>query len=271
MAVLTIKELSKRFGKKQVLYDISMELEEGVYGLLGPNGSGKTTLMRCVCGILKYSSGTISAPKQIGYLPQRFGAFKELTVYEVLEYYASLKKIPKEKQREEIEKVLSQVNLEEKEKDKIGSLSGGMIRRLGIAQAFLGEPKLIMMDEPTAGLDPEERARFKTAVHRNQRGKCILISTHIVEDVEMLCDQVILLDQGKIRKQASTQQLKEAAKGKVYTVSEKEVLKDPFYVLKDEFIDGQLFMRVLSAEPQPGEPEEPTLEDSYMLYMKGLI
>ena len=273
MTVLKIEGLSKSFHKKKVLSEISLELGNGIYGLLGPNGSGKTTMIRCICGILKPNGGRVAAPEQIGYLPQRFGVFKELTVYEALEYYASLKKIPPKEQREEILKRLSQVNLKEKEKDRVGSLSGGMVRRLGIAQAFLGEPPLILLDEPTAGLDPEERMRFKTILHRNQSNCCILISTHIVEDVEAVCERVILMDQGKIRKEGAAKDLRESARGMVYTVFEEEEggLTEPYYIAREDVLEGKVCMRILSPVVQPGRREEPTLEDSYMLYLKGLI
>ena len=164
--MLTVDNLSKSFGKKTVLDNISVQLTHGVYGLLGPNGSGKTTFMRCVAGIYRYN-GRIITPSNVGYLPQKFGAFRELTVYEVLEYFAELKGIPSNRQGKDIHDCLEDVNLWERHSDKVKTLSGGMIRRLGVAQALLGNPELILVDEPTAGLDPEERLRFKT-----YRGRC---------------------------------------------------------------------------------------------------
>lgn len=195
--MLTVDNLSKSFGKKTVLDNISVQLTHGVYGLLGPNGSGKTTFMRCIAGIYRYN-GRIITPSNVGYLPQKFGAFRELTVYEVLEYFAELKGIPSNRQGKDIHDCLEDVNLWERHSDKVKTLSGGMIRRLGVAQALLGNPELILVDEPTAGLDPEERLRFKNLISQHREDCTILISTHIVEDVEALCDHIIILSHGKI-------------------------------------------------------------------------
>ncbi len=170
--MIEIVTLTKKFKRKTALDEISITFEEGMYGLLGPNGAGKTTLMRSMLGLYRIQQGDIlydghSIKKEddfmqhVGYLPQKFGLFKELTVYEMMEYLATLKKIPKSDQRQQIETCVEQVNLSETINDKVGSLSGGMIRRLGIAQALMGSPKTIIVDEPTAGLDPEERVRFK--------------------------------------------------------------------------------------------------------------
>lgn len=152
--------------------------------------------MRCVAGIYRYN-GRIITPSNVGYLPQKFGAFRELTVYEVLEYFAELKGIPSNRQGKDIHDCLEDVNLWERHSDKIKTLSGGMIRRLGVAQALLGNPELILVDEPTAGLDPEERLRFKNLISQHREDCTILISTHIVEDVEALCDHIIILSHGK--------------------------------------------------------------------------
>ena len=153
-----VKHVNKNFGKRKVLDDICLELENGCYGLLGPNGAGKTTLLRCILKLYPLKEGEICTNKDIGYLPQKFGVFQELTVYDILYYFSTLKKVPKEERDGEIDRVLSLVNLEDRKKERMSRLSGGMLRRVGIAQAILGDPEVLFFDEPTAGLDPEERA-----------------------------------------------------------------------------------------------------------------
>ena len=269
--MLTVDNLSKSFGKKTVLDNISVQLTHGVYGLLGPNGSGKTTFMRCVAGIYRYN-GRIITPSNVGYLPQKFGAFRELTVYEVLEYFAELKGIPSNRQGKDIHDCLEDVNLWERHSDKVKTLSGGMIRRLGVAQVLLGNPELILVDEPTAGLDPEERLRFKNLISQHREDCTILISTHIVEDVEALCDHIIILSHGKSICQDTPENIRKAAMKHVWHVSEKrqKELTSPYYILRREQIDGEAYLRVLSNEEQPGKSIQPTLEDGYINIIRGI-
>lgn len=268
--MLCISNLTKKFGKKIVLNDISLKLEQGIYGLLGPNGSGKTTLMRCVTGIYKYS-GAVDVPSSIGYLPQKFGAFRNLTVNEVLEYFAELKGIPRSEQHGYIDDCLESVHLADRRNDKVRTLSGGMIRRLGVAQAILGNPPLILVDEPTAGLDPEERLRFKSLISQNRHSSTFLISTHIVEDVEALCDHIIIMQKGKVISQDTPENIRKAAQGCVYHLleSEKEKLIEPYFILRSEQKEGKVYLRVLSNRTQPGISVQPTLEDGYMNLIRG--
>lgn len=268
--MLSVSNLTKKFGKKTILDDVSLTLDRGIYGLLGPNGSGKTTLMRCVTGIYKYS-GTVDAPANIGYLPQKFGAFRDLTVNEVLEYFAELKGVPRSAQRKHIEDCLESVHLADRGKDKVKTLSGGMVRRLGVAQAMLGNPPLVLVDEPTAGLDPEERLRFKSLISQNRKNSTFLISTHIVEDVEALCDHIIIMQKGKVICQDTPDNIRKAAERCVYHIleSEREKLIEPYYVLRSEQMDGQIYLRVLSGHAQYGTPVQPTLEDGYMNLIRG--
>ncbi|MDR1699983.1 MAG: ATP-binding cassette domain-containing protein, partial [Lachnoclostridium sp.] len=234
--MLTLENVSKKFRRREVLKNISFQLEEGCYGLLGPNGAGKTTLLRCILKLYPIDSGSIMVEEenQISYLPQKFGMFRELSVYDMLYYFSAVKKIPKVHRKEEIEKVLSLVNLEDRIKEKISRLSGGMQRRLGIAQAIMGDSRILFFDEPTAGLDPEERARFKSLISSISENKTILISTHIVEDIEVTCDRVIILKEGNILKNS--------------TVSEACAMAI------DETNKGGL---------------QPTLEDGYLAIIKG--
>lgn len=271
--MLEINNLSKRFGKRVALNQVSLTLDEGIYGLLGPNGSGKTTLMRCIAGVMRPNSGTISYNNTIGYLPQKFGMFKELTVYETMEYFCSLKKVPKAARRNAILDCLENVNLVDRINDKIGALSGGMIRRLGIAQTMLGNPSLILVDEPTAGLDPEERLRFKNLMRKAFVGKTVLISTHIVEDVESVCNNIIIIDRGSVLTQCSAEELRLAAYGKVFSVpvAEKDRLIDPYYIVREEYGECESNLRVLSPTVQSGPNVSPTIEDGYMLHIRRMI
>lgn len=198
--MIQVSYLKKRFGRKTVLDNVTLCCHRGIYGILGPNGAGKTTLMRCMMGLYSVSEGVIDAPPptEIGYLPQKFGLFRELTVRDMLYYFASLKKIPKAERETAIHKALVRVNMEEHAKQRISTLSGGMHRRIGIAQAILGEPPVLFFDEPTVGLDPEERSRFKSVVRELGKTSTVLFSTHIVEDLEAVCDSVIVMNKGHI-------------------------------------------------------------------------
>lgn len=270
--MLKIDNCTKRFKKKCALNGFSAELENGVYGLLGPNGAGKTTLMRCVCGLYSIDGGNIEKPENIGYLPQKFGMFRQLKVYDMMQYFAILKNIEKRRQREEIEKCVEAVNLSDRLYDKVKSLSGGMIRRLGIAQAMLGSPEIIIFDEPTAGLDPEERMRFKNIINKIKKDNIIIISTHIVSDVEAVCDKIILMDKGRLISQGSGAEIAELAQGKVYLVEQDNMsaLSGDYYIKDTSETGGNQYMRVLSSQQQPGELQTPTVEDGYLCALKGI-
>lgn len=268
--MLTIKNVYYNYKGKTVLNDVTMNLSTGVYGLLGPNGSGKTTLLRCIAGIIMPQKGTIEKPEKIGYLPQNFGMYPELTVYEALRYFAIIKGISSTKCDEAVMSSIELTNLEKQRHERIGNLSGGMVRRIGIAQAIIGAPDLIIVDEPTTGLDPEERMRFKNLIAGISGTQTIIIATHIVDDVESLCDQIILLKNGEIICQEETGLLRNAADGFVYSVplQERDRLTEPFTIMRDETAKGQGFLRVLAPNQQPGIRVAPTLEDGYMLKVK---
>lgn len=202
--------VSKKFRRKEVLRDVSLHLDSGAYGILGPNGAGKTTMIRCMMGLYPVSGGSIKlgVPNwQIGYLPQNFGLFRELSVYDMMYYFCEIKKIPKKNREAAIDEALASVNLTEQRKTKISKLSGGMQRRVGIAQAILGSPPLIVFDEPTVGLDPEERKRFKSMILRQKENSIILFSTHIVADIEDVCDRIIIMDKGEIIKEGTLNEI----------------------------------------------------------------
>ena len=277
--MLEIEGLSKSFGKKEILHNISCQLENGIYGLLGPNGAGKTTFLRCVLGLYP-SKGTISLNEKdiskkretvhIGYLPQSIGVFPGLTVEEHLRYFACLKKVDKDRVDVCIDKALEMVHLEEYKKTKGRKLSGGMIRRLGIAQALLDKPELIIFDEPTTGLDPEERIRFKNIVRQLGKQMIVIMSTHIVEDVEAVCNQIIVMKAGEFSMQGTQEEICRYAEGKVYEIPREE-LTNADYVEREKEVDGKEVLRVLSNRVISAEKSvQPDVEDGYLCILKEL-
>lgn len=278
--MIEIRNLNKSFGKKAVLSNINCCLENGIYGFLGKNGAGKTTLMRCMTGVYgnwrgKVWADGVSIKKKAvmtGYLPQSFGLFKELTVLDMMRYLASAKKIPKKGRDEAILRCPRAVYMEGKIKARVGSLSGGMVRRLGIAQALMGRPKLLLCDEPTAGLDPEERMHFKNILSALGKTETVIVSTHIVEDIEACCDAVIIIDKGEILKIGTCREIADTADGKVYACpkgKETEIAWD--YFMEKQFEqDGQIQYRILSSAALTFPRLEPTLEDGYLCIQKRI-
>lgn len=248
--MIEIVGLTKKYGKREVIKDVTLQLESCTYGLVGPNGAGKTTLIRLLAGILNTNTGKIMLHQEkggIGYLPQKFGCFPELTVYDQMKYFACLKRIRKTQQKDEIVRALKIVNLYEKQNMKCRKLSGGMIRRVGIAQALLGNPALLLLDEPTVGLDPEERNNFNNII-RNLKGKVtILLSTHLVEDIKYLCNRVIVIESGQVLKVADADEIASLAHGRVYKVPENELgnIKESFYIEKYLIENEEKIVKVL--------------------------
>lgn len=205
---LTVDRVSKQYGNKIAVDRISLKLQPGIYGLLGENGAGKTTLMRLLCGILKPTAGSISLDgtdvtaeeyrAELGYLPQDFGYYPDFTGVEFLLYMAALKGLNKAEARRKSREMLELVGLGEMGKKKIKTYSGGMKQRLGIAQALLGEPKLLVLDEPTAGLDPRERVRFRELIAEWGKENIVLLSTHIVSDIEHIADTILMMKNGQL-------------------------------------------------------------------------
>lgn len=205
---LVVDGVSKQYKNSIAVDGVSLKLNNGVYGLLGANGAGKTTLMRMICGILKPTSGTISfdgtdVSKEeyrsiLGYLPQDFGYYPEFSGMDFLLYMAALKGIPKSQARRKANELLQLVSLQDAAKKKIKTYSGGMKQRLGIAQALLNDPKLLVLDEPTAGLDPKERVRFRNLIESRGRNSIVLLSTHIFSDIEHIADDVLMMKSGRL-------------------------------------------------------------------------
>lgn len=281
--MLKINNLTKKFKKTTALDEFSYEFDNGVYGLLGPNGAGKTTLLRCISKLYPVADGTIfydgkdinkdkNYLQYIGYLPQAFGMFKDLSTKDMMLLMATLKNIPNSESEAEVERVIETVNLEDKINDKISSLSGGMVRRLGIAQALLGRPKIIIFDEPTAGLDPEERLRFKNIITKIHHEAITIISTHIVEDVEASCDEIAIINLGKLVITGDSSVIKGMAEGKVYLVPEDDLAKLPedAHIERYSEKDGIKYARALCSEKIDYEKAAPDIEDGYICAIKGI-
>ena len=269
--MITIEDLSKRFGKKKALDGFSFEFNKGIYGILGTNGAGKTTLIRCIAGMYDYKGRiNIDDGNTIGYLPQQSGVFPNLTVFENMRFYAELKHINKAKQEDAIEKAIRLVNLEDNIHTKGRKLSGGMKRRVGIAEALLGNPSILLFDEPTVGLDPEERLRFKQIIRGLKKEATILMSTHIVEDVEAVADSIIILDCGCIRASGSSDDIKNIANGKVFEIAPDKV-NEKDYVIREEDKDGRIISRIITNNPREAAfLAKPTVEDGYICSIKRI-
>lgn len=279
---IVMSHVSKFYGKKQALCDINLTIHQGMFGLLGRNGAGKTTLMKTlatlhekkdgtitVCGIPIESAGRVR--EITGYLPQDFSMYPNMSVYECLDYLGALSGMNGETRKQQIDRLLKKVNLSEQRKKKVKALSGGMKRRLGIAQALLHNPKVLIVDEPTAGLDPEERIRFRNLLCEVAEERIVILSTHIVGDIEATCEDIAILNEGKILFRGTVSELICDAQGKVYSVTvEKKELPQ---IKKNHIVTGmlsqgsQMRLRIIS-ENTPEIPgtvlEEPNCEDAYM-------
>lgn len=280
---LEIRHVTKRYRDKMAAADVSLTLTAGVWGLLGANGAGKTTLMRMLAGILRPTEGQILCDgveigalgaayrEKLGYLPQEFGFYPEFTVQDYLEYMAALKGLPRAEAARQIDALLERVSLAEVRRKKIVKLSGGMKRRVGIAQALLNDPEILILDEPTAGLDPGERVRFRNLLSEFAQDRIVLISTHIVSDVEYIAAENAVMKDGKIIAVDTTEGLVQQIEGKVWQGSApaEELPRWEHCLqvvnLRNE-TDGTVTLRYLAEAPQlPGSiPARPKLEDLYL-------
>jgi ABC-type multidrug transport system ATPase subunit len=279
---LTIDHVSKRYGSSApALQDFSLELGPGILGLLGPNGAGKTTLMSILATITKPSAGTVhwngtdlaADPNAIrsvlGYLPQDFGMYPNLNAVEFLEYLAAVKGLDAAGARRRIDELLNLVNLTEVRKRPLGGYSGGMRQRIGIAQALLNDPKLLIVDEPTAGLDPEERVRFRNLLSDLSGDRIVILSTHIVSDVEATATDIALISQGRLVAHAAPEDLLRAVEGRVWEwvvpSAELNTARQQFLISNTTRRSDGVHVRLLNLQPPAGaHAVAPTLEDAYL-------
>ncbi len=282
---IIINNLSKRYGKKEVLTNISLTIPEGMYGLLGRNGAGKTSFMRILATLSIPTNGdiqmngvsikeTTKVREMIGYLPQDFSIYKNMTVFGALDYLGLLSNLPNKIRKERIYTLLEQVHLKDNAKTKVKALSGGMKRRLGIAQALLHDPQILIVDEPTAGLDPEERIHFRNLLSDFSDGRIVILSTHIASDIESTCQNVAVLNKGNILFHGSTETLRKQADHKVYLITVPKSLDKPIqghhYVLSRNNTNTSIQYRILSntLPNELAEVQTPTLEDGYMYLLQ---
>lgn len=283
---LSVDRLTKHYGSKIAVDCVSAVLKPGVYGLLGENGAGKTTLMRMLCAILESTSGEVFLDGReivsmgaeyrdiLGYLPQDFGYYPNYTAREFLLYMAALKGIPRDMAKKRAGELLKIVGLNDVGTKKMKTFSGGMKQRVGIAQALLNHPKLLILDEPTAGLDPKERVRFRNLISDYADGRIVILSTHIVSDIEAIADEVLLMKKGKLVMQGTVSELTKEAEGKVWelTVSPAEAKswQESAAVANLRHEGERVVLRIL-ADEKPAEGAvscEATLEDLYLYIMQ---
>jgi ABC-2 type transport system ATP-binding protein len=280
--MLTVNSVSKKFGDFSVLQDIQLEFSNGVYGLLAPNGAGKTTLIKMLTTLLHPSKGEILYNGKdiyhmgenyrdiIGYLPQQFGYYKNYNPYQYLQYLAALKGISKKEANEKIPQLLKLVALEDAIKKKMGKFSGGMIQRVGIAQAMLNDPKILILDEPTAGLDPKERVRFRNLLSELARERIVILSTHIVSDVESIANEIIMIKNERVLYKDSIHHICQQLEGKVFETEmdfdQVESFRREYLSLSERQENGRMKIRFIAENKRNTEWHQvtPSLEDVFL-------
>lgn len=281
---LQLQHLSKQYGTKRAVDNINVTLVSGVYGLLGANGAGKTTLMRMICGVLKPTSGNISLNGKtieelgeqyythLGYMPQDFGFYPDFTAREFMLYMAAVKGLDKKRAKARTENLLHMVNLYDVADKKIKSYSGGMKQRLGIAQAELNNPSILILDEPTAGLDPKERVRFRNLISDFAKEKIVILSTHIVSDVSYIADTILMMKQGCFLLQEPMTTVTDSIKGKVWEVLVPErdsaEYSRRFSVVNLHHENNMVRLRIVNehAPTTNANTVEPSLEDLFLYH-----
>lgn len=283
---IEIKNLNKFYGKKQALCNVNLIIGQGMFGLLGRNGAGKTTLMKTLATLLNKSSGQVKllglpvesagkVRKIIGYLPQDFNLYPGMTVYEAMDYLGLLSGLSDQLRKKRIPMLLDKVNLTVSCSMKVKALSGGMKRRLGIAQALLNEPKVLIADEPTAGLDPEERIRFRNLLCETAKDRIVILSTHIAGDIEAACEKAAILDKGRIIFNGPVRKLIERADGKIFSITvpqEQLPYIKSRYTVTGMLTEGNMVTIRFIAEENPPENAEkckPSIEDGYIISIES--
>ena len=280
---LTIERLSKRYGQRWALREVALRCEPGMLGLVGPNGAGKTSLMRMIATLLSPTEGTIrwngqdigtcgQALRQVlGYLPQDFGIYPEFTGRQFLHYLASMKGLPRSMVNRRVDEVVEMVNLEREADRKLPTYSGGMKQRIGIAQALLNDPELLIVDEPTVGLDPAERVRFRTLLASLTRNRIVLLSTHIISDVEAVANRLVILQQGRVLVDTTPEELLAKTAGSVWSVTADQAtalqLQESYQVSTMVSQMYGITLRIVSTA-RPHEAAvvvDPSLEEAYLL------
>lgn len=282
MHELKLMDIRKKYKDKEAVRKVNYTFTNGVYGLLGENGAGKTTLMRLLCGVLQPTGGRIYCDnmdiagmraeyrKLLGYLPQDCGYYSDFTAERFLRYMAALKALPGEYADRRIDELLDMVELKKAKKKKLKTFSGGMVRRIGIAQALLNDPEILILDEPTAGLDPKERVRFRNVISSLGKNKIVLLSTHIVSDIDYIADHILIMKNGEIIQEGTEKELTEKVHGHVWKciVSEEEAEKiNSTYIVSNMRSSGEnVELRIVSEERPMIDAEhvESTLEDAYL-------
>lgn len=280
--VLSMERLTKQYGSKIAVDRVSGEFGKGVYGLLGANGAGKTTLMRMLCGILSPTSGEVKLDgansldmgeayrEQLGYLPQNFGYYPDFKAREFLLYIAALKGLLPAQAREKSDELLELTGLESMADKKIKTFSGGMKQRLGIAQAMLNDPKILVLDEPTAGLDPKERVRFRNLISDFASERLVILSTHIVSDVEYIADEILIMKAGSFHARGTVTELVDTISDKVWKVTtdrqNAEALCKRCNITNLRHEEDRVELRIVSDQPPTDDAEHvaPVLEDLYL-------
>lgn len=281
---LQLSHITKQYRSKTALSDVSLTLSKGVYALLGPNGAGKTTMIRIITGLASPTGGTVTYQGKpirpsdteyagkIGYLPQYPRFYRNFRADEFLRYMAVMKGIKKQRSRSLVPELLEKVNLTADARRYIGEFSGGMRQRLGIAQALLNDPEILILDEPTAGLDPKERIRFRSMISQLSENRIVLLATHIVSDVESIAKEVILLKSGTILQVTPPDRLLETMQGKVWTaLCEPEHLEQMMqrFCISNAAVHGEQYLiRIVSDTPptDAAVPAAPNLEDAYLYH-----
>ena len=257
--MLTLVNISKKYGNQTAVKDINLDMEHGLYGMLAPNGAGKTTIIKMITTLIFPTTGEIlyngvniaemgaAYRDLIGYLPQQFGYYKNSTPKEYLEYLACLKKLPKEKTKERISELFEMVGLSDVANKKMKKFSGGMIQRVGIAQAMLNDPKILILDEPTAGLDPKERVRFRNIISMLSKDRIVILSTHIVSDIESIANQVLLIKDQHLYQLDTVPNICNSLDGNIYEVevpdAEYEAFEHEHQILAARQENGKMVVR----------------------------